>query len=261
MLLLWLGTAFAGPATWTGSAFADATANLDDRARQRAAVARLVDHAVPSFLSHLAPVRYEAADALGTLHVVEVAVLPDYLAIGTDDDFLRFGLDLPGALAVARAWGMALPTPKLVDAIYAAASVRLAPIPLAPGPDMRSIGYLLRHHDLIGAQGANAPAAALRAGHKKDVVLTRKLVEQPDRVAIYGWHVDESAPIQPLSLWHGAGYADYSHGVRLVDPIVRVDGAVFSLFDLLADPSLAPLVSDEGPIPEARALIEGCETP
>jgi hypothetical protein len=52
---------------------------------------------------------------------------------------------------------------------------------------------------------------------------------------------------------HGARYADYSHGVRLVSAMAYVDGAARPLLDLLEDPRLARLVSDEGPI--SRAVL------
>lgn len=47
---------------------------------------------------------------------------------------------------------------------------------------------------------------------------------------------------------HGAGYADYSHGVRLIGTTVFIDSQPRSIFDVLRDPVLAPLLSDEGPI-------------
>ena len=53
---------------------------------------------------------------------------------------------------------------------------------------------------------------------------------------------------------HGAAYADYSHGVRLVSQIVYLNGKPESIFDVLADPGLAPLLSDEGPLPRAAEL-------
>jgi hypothetical protein len=47
---------------------------------------------------------------------------------------------------------------------------------------------------------------------------------------------------------HGAGYADYSHGIRLVSQKVLMDGKLLSIFDVLKDPELASLLSDEGPM-------------
>jgi hypothetical protein len=92
-------------------------------------------------------------------------------------------------------------------------------------------------------------------------VLSARLWRQPGRVAIYGWHRGVGAPIQPLSTVHGARYADYSHGVRLVSNMVFVNGQRRSIFDVLADSRLAALLSDEGPLLQARELFEEPATP
>ncbi len=67
-------------------------------------------------------------------------------------------------------------------------------------------------------------SASWYAGHKKDVVITNRLTREQGRIAIYGWHQPTGIPIQPLSTVHGAGYADYSHGIRLVSDVVLIDG-------------------------------------
>jgi hypothetical protein len=97
------------------------------------------------------------------------------------------------------------------------------------------------------------------AGQKKDVVLTNRLLAKPGRVAIYGWHEGAGRPIQPLSTVHGARYADYSHGVRLVSAVAYVDGYARALSDLLEDRRLARLVSDEGPISRAVFRATGAD--
>jgi hypothetical protein len=104
-------------------------------------------------------------------------------------------------------------------------------------------------------QAAAAQPAVLTAGHKKDLVITRQLWSTPGRVAIYGWHRSDGKPIQSLSTVHGARYADYSHGVRLVSQTLFVDGRPARLLDVLADPQLGPLLSDEGPLPQAAGWI------
>jgi hypothetical protein len=55
---------------------------------------------------------------------------------------------------------------------------------------------------------------------------------------------------------HGARYADYSHGVRLVSVVAFVNGQARSIFDILEDPSLASIVSDEGPILHLTSLMD-----
>ena len=89
--------------------------------------------------------------------------------------------------------------------------------------------------------------------HKKDIVLTKRLLRQSDRIAIYGWHRAEGDAIQPVSTVHGARYADYSHGVRLVDALVLHEGAERRFDTLLVDPATAGVLSLEGELP--RQLV------
>jgi hypothetical protein len=182
-------------------------------------------------------------------------VTPDYLAIGPNNDFLRMPLTYPSAAVIAREFGCILPTRKMVDAIYAQAAYHLKPQPLPAGPKMGSIGYCLKHQQQIEAQRAHDPLGELIAGHKKDVVLTNLLRRHPDRIAIYGWHQLNGRPIQPLSTVHGARYADYSHGIRLVYQTVWIDGQPHDIFEVLDNPKLAPLFTDEGVIARPRTLL------
>jgi hypothetical protein len=68
-------------------------------------------------------------------------------------------------------------------------------------------------------------------------------------------------PIQPLSTVHGARYADYSHGVRLVSAVAYVNGQPRLLLEILEDPWLAGIISDEGPIIRLASLIEAAPAP
>jgi hypothetical protein len=192
---------------------------------------------------------------------VTVCVAPDYLAVGSDDAFLFVPLTLSSALAVASRFGLVLPTTRIVDAIYQKAKVRLTPQPLPAGPEMRSTAYFNEHNHLILEQRSQlgAPLGELTSGYKKDLVLTPRLWAKPERVAIYGWHRSDSEPIQPLSTFHGARYADYSHGVRLVGSTAWIDGVPHSIFDVLEDRDLAWALSDEGPISRPRDLVQMLE--
>jgi len=181
--------------------------------------------------------------------------MPDYLAIGSDDDFVRFPASFDTATAIARSFGFVLPTTTIVDAIYRQAELRLSPLPMTPGPAMTSTAYFRAHDEKIRAQMRGLRPGALTAGHKKDYVVTRRLAQAPTQEAIYGWHRAVGLPIQPLSLVHGARYADYSHGVRLVSETVFVDGVERSFYDLLATPEPARMLSAEGVIPDARDLM------
>jgi hypothetical protein len=142
-----------------------------------------------------------------------------------------------------------------VDAVAKQADFRFKPQPLPPGKMMRSSEYYVRHNQMIEKQRKGRPLGELVAGDKKDVVLTNRLLGS-ERIAIYGWHRKNGKPIQGLSTVHGARYADYSHGVRLVYGEVCVDGKLRSIYDVLQDPKTAPVLSYEGLIPKIRRLMQ-----
>jgi hypothetical protein len=115
---------------------------------------------------------------------------------------------------------------------------------------MRSTEYYQIHNEMIEKQSRahGVRLGTLVSGHKKDVVITNRLAKRPGQIAIYGWHRATGAPIQPLSTVHGAGYADYSHGIRLISETAIIDGKLRSMYDILQDSLLANVLSDEGAI-------------
>ncbi len=212
---------------------------------------------VPAFLRKLTPVSFTGVSGKGNGVEVIICVTPEYLSIGDDDDFVRVPLGLPAATRVADELGFVLPTTKMVDAIYQNAPVRMSPHPMKPTRRMSSTSYLLEHDQTLDQQRAKLGKSlgVLTAGQKKDVVLSNRLRAKPGRVAIYGWHRLSGVPIQPLSTVHGALYADYSHGVRLVSRKAFVDGKPADLTDILQDENLARIVNSEGPIRNVEQLI------
>lgn len=219
--------------------------------------AELLAGNLPQFLRKVAPVDMRGQLPDGEPVDIIVCVLSDYLAVGTDTDFFLVPMRLATALDVANRYDFTLPTSKMVDAIYEQAHVHLAPQPLPAGDQMRSTAYYWHHNELIADQRAalGFPPGELTAGHKKDLVITNRLWRFPDRVAIYGWHRGVHSPIQPLSTVHGARYADYSHGVRLVSTVIFVNGKPMSIFQALTDAGLSGILSGEGPLLRVNDLI------
>lgn len=212
---------------------------------------------MPSFLYDLTPVFFSGKLPDGQDIRMTICVTPDYLAVGSDSDFVRVPMGLPAAAEIADRLEFFLPTTKMVDAIYAQAGIHLAPSPMKPTNKMSSTDYLMRHNQTVEGQraGFGRIPAALTAGQKKDIVLSNRLRKVPGRVAIYGWHRTNGKPIQPLSTVHGASYADYSHGVRLVSDTAYINGEARSLTSIMQDPQLSQIVSSEGPIARARGLL------
>lgn len=237
--------------------FIASVATLGDHERDVAILGELFAGNLPRFLRLVLPVTLDASLRDGRQVQLTLCVLSDYLGLGSDSDFLLVPMGLDSALAVASKFGFVLPTRRIVDLIYRAAEVRLLPQPLPAGDRMRSTAYLQQHGALVEQQRATRGAApgALTAGHKKDLVLSERLWQQPGRVAIYGWQRADGTPIQTLSTVHGARYADYSHGVRLVSQTMFIDGRPARLIDVLADTQLGPLLSDEGPLQQAAAWL------
>lgn len=233
-----------------GTAFIQTLASASGTSRDAAIAREVMRGNVPDFLRDLAPVSFSGVLPNGRSAQITICVTPDYLAVGSDRDFVRVPLGLSAAGQIAEHFNMMLPTTRMVDAIYAQADLRLSPSPMDPTNQMASTNYFLRHNATVEGQRANAGGrlGMLVSGHKKDVVLTNRLARAPGRVAIYGWHRRGGNPIQPLSTVHGAAYADYSHGIRLVSRTAFVNGQAVDLEDLLMDGTYAGLLNTEGPI-------------
>jgi len=245
------------PSAPGGRAFAEHLAVLDDNERESAILRQLLAGNIPQFLRELAPVSLDqpAPDRTGR---IVVCVLPDYLAVGSDRDFFLVPMRLRTALAVADRFHFLLPTRRMVDAIYAQAPIHLHPRPLPAGDTMRSTAYYWHHNELILSQRMDVPLplGTLTAGDKKDLVLTNRLWTHLTSVAIYGWHQPDGRAIQPLSTFHGAQYADYSHGVRLVSATAYVDETARSLVSMLQDSRFSQYFSDEGTIRNVSSLVD-----
>jgi hypothetical protein len=224
-----------------GKMFCETIADLPPKAREAAIVAEIVKGNLPDFERKFCQV---TAKANG--HECVFEVIPDYLAVGSDQDFVRMPMTPISAKQIADAFGCTLPTRKMVNDIYAAAEVKLEPKPLTE--QREAVRTFVQHNAIIAEQRAGKPLGLLIAGDKKDVVISNKLKEKPNKVAIYGWHKPDGKPIQPLYTGHGDSYADYSHGIRLVKKTVVVDGKKMAIERLLKDPELSVLLSDEGPI-------------
>lgn len=248
----------------TGSDFAGRIESLALPEREQEILEQVLAGNVPNFLRRLAAVTVTNSSE-GATNWAMFFVAPDYLCVGTDQDFFLTPTTPGTAQHIADALGCTLPTPKMVDAIYNAAALKLPPSPIPPTPAMTTVPVFVAHNDMVRTQRFASvdtqPLGALTAGHKKDVVITARLAESPGQVAIYGWHRANGKPIQPLYLGHTAAWADYSHGIRLVRQSMIVNGATTTVAHVLADPKLCGLLSDEGVITNARYTARAIARP
>jgi hypothetical protein len=225
--------------------------------REAAILKEIAGGNFPDFLRKFKPVRVR-----GTIRDGEqqrevsgtIQVMPDYLAVGSDENFVRMPMTPQTAQRIADEFGAILPTRKLVDAIDADAELRVAPHPMTM--ERETVSTFLEHHDIIEKQRAGKPLGLLITGIKKDIVLSPRIFERPARLAIYGWRQLNGKPIQPLTIVHWDRYVDYSHGVRLIRNSIEVEGKQLKLDELLADKKRCGLVSDEGPMMPPRYPIE-----
>jgi len=226
--------------------------NLEDR--EKDVVNEILAGNIPSFSRKLKPVSFEQS-INGENYQVTFFVLCDYMAIGSDDDYLYMPMTPSTAQYLCDVLNCSLPTKKLVDLIYNSADVKLRPQPIPPSDKMTTVPVFKQHTDSIKQQidslNFNHSDDLIIAGHKKDVIISNKIYSNDrnyDRVVIYGWHLSEGHPIQPVYNGHIAAYADYSHGIRLISDTVLVNGTPLNLREILKDPVLSNLLSDEGVI-------------
>jgi hypothetical protein len=247
-----------------GRDFAGRIESLALPEREQEILAQILAGNAPNFLRRLSAVTVTNG-AGGTTNRATFFVTPDYLCVGADEDFFLAPMTPATAQRIADWLGCTLPTRKMVDAIYGAAAVKLAPTPIPPSAAMTTVPVFLMHADMVRTQRLESlaahPLGALIAGHKKDVVISSRLAESPGKVAIYGWHRADGAPIQPLYLGHTAAWVDYSHAIRLVQQSMILNGATTTVAQVLADPKLSSLLSDEGVIVTPRYPTNAIVTP
>ena len=241
----------------TGSQVSEIISSMPLEEREEAIYKEISSGNIPDFLRTFKPVHLKME-----IHNKNISatyyVSPDYLAIGSDNDYFLMPMTPKLAQKCADFMGCSLPTTKMVDDIYKSADLKLLPEPIPPSPKMTTVPVFYKHNELVKKQRdiylQKNPLGDLVAGHKKDIVITNKLYnpEFTKNVAIYGWHKPDGKPIQPLYSKHVDWWADYSHGVRLISNNMEVNGKKMLVSEVLSDPNLAELLSYEGVIPVSR---------
>jgi hypothetical protein len=201
------------------------------------------------------------------VHSATIYVSDDYFTVGEGGDNLRLPLTPSKAQDIANLKGALLPTPWLVYRIWQE-SQKLGRRPMVPNRGANLAQYS-EHDAIVNKQIHDLGGRDIRkplSGHKKDVVVSNAY--KPGRVVIFGWYAPDlpdvfndkqpwntpnpKQPQQALSNVHGAEYVDYSHGIRFIHPIMKVDGHDVMTEDVYTSPNLSRLVSHEGPIRTPR---------
>lgn len=269
----------------SGKEILDKLKTLSGADREKFMVQLLKDGNVPDFLRDMSTVEFEVADANGTMHTVKYQVTPDYLAVGTNEDYVFVPLSAQGAQEVALAWDMSPPTAKMVDQLNTRGIVvdfrqgygttEFAPYSSAAAVDAYGVrnekvrgedytaafwktvgdtpdGQVMTHADLGGG-----PVS----GHMKDIVMTEKVTAAADRAVQAGdttpdkiglYHPAQQKQGEAMAADHNVDYVDYSQGLRMVSPIIEVDGTKIHISEVLAGQGTYAdyhtLLSGEGPM-------------
>ncbi len=235
-----------------GSRLCAALVSLSRSAREDTLLNQISSGNIPDFLRRMVPVTTTKTIS-GTTYTLQYFVTPDYLAVGHDSDYVFMPMTPLLAQKIADGTNCILPTATMVDQIYAAANVKLRPQPIPPDADMDKVPRFIQHNDSLKTLRvpllSEFPLGSLVGGTKKDVVIDIKVRSRlkaavPKPVVIYGWHQINGVPIQPTYNGHGETYADYSHGIRLVQRTGKINGADISLTDILQDSAFHSLISD-----------------
>ena len=232
----------------TGSEFVKIIQNMDIEQRELAIYDEIIRGNIPDFMR--VAVRVNSLEKLANKdYEITLFVLPDYFSIGSNDDFVLMPMTPILAQQVMNHIGGTLPTRKMVDIIWIAAKIKLAPIPIPPSDSMATVVVFDRHNQLLKDQrvvlGWHFLSGTLVGGHKKDVIISNSLATHEKKVVIYGWHYQSGVAIQPMYKGHAIWYADYSHGIRGIASKCLVNGQSIDVHDILQDPILYKLLSDE----------------
>ncbi len=213
----------------------------------------------PPFLTQFIPIRVSSGEHVGTFYVS-----PDMLSIGTNGDYLRVPLEARTAQRVANHFNLLLPTKKMIQAVMDAPNAqREFMIGQDPYDGSRKHTFLyIRTNKQIQLQ-RNAHFSDRKAyiGGKKNVVISSSMsvpvggaTEDGDtdprhcptlRVWIFGAFHDNGSRVQGYSNIHKVDYFDYSHGIHLVGNTMLVDNVSRPVSEVLADPTLYTLISDQ----------------
>lgn len=208
---------------------------------------------IPDFLRNM--LRISSRISInGTFRYISYYALPDYLAIGSDNDYFLCPMTPGLGQKIADELECFLPTRRMVGQIWKAAKVKMEPQPIPPTDKMTTVPVFKQHNSEVWTQRQAGiikdTLGSLVSGNKKDVIISNLIYRSPEppRVIIYGWHYPTGKNIQPIYAGHSANYVDYSHGIRLIQNKVYVDDVEMLASEVLRSEEIKSLLSDEGKI-------------
>ena len=253
----------------TGSQFMLRADTISFQQREQLIVDAILGGNVPDSLRFFRKIEFTTpvVDSIAVFqqpHTIALWVTHDYLAIGTNDDFVRMPMGPIAAQRIADALKCSLPTSFIVDRINDVSEGAIDIFPFRPLGDRNTRPIVFQDSNnainaLMKAHGYHY--GQMISGLKKDIVLATRLWSAPrylNRVAIYGWYRPDGSRVQSTYAGHGVNYVDYSHGVRLVSRRATIDGKECDVREILENPVTFRLLSDEAaPIVPASYINPG----
>jgi hypothetical protein len=164
---------------------------------------------------------------------------------------VRVDVTAEGAQRVADSLGTILPTPRILQLIWEQADVRIEPCTSTADAHMATTARMIQHSECVDQRVGGRKGMVANEG--KHWVLSNRTAGKENLAANYGWFLKGRRPIQTVGTRHDTAHTDYSQIVRLVKPMMRVDGREIDIRHVGRSPELWGLVSDEGPLLVWRA--------
>lgn len=240
-----------------GDQFVNIITSLSLNDREDTIYSHVIKGNIPDFQRNLKPITVNKI-INSTNYSLTYYVLCDYIAIGSDTNYFLCPMTPVLAQRICDYTNCIMPTRKMVNDIWTNASVKLSPSTIPPSAQMTTVPVFAQHNSTVRTQRqaviTTYPLGNLVGGDKKDVVISNIIYgyPSPERVVIYGWHQLNGSPIQPLYNGHENFYADYSHGIRLVQEKAILNGDTVTISSILQSSTLNSLLSDEGVISVPR---------
>lgn len=180
-------------------------------------------------------------------------------------DGIRINVSAYAQQQMADLLNASLPTAKMCDLLWHYSDVKLNPSPQQISSSNES---MIKHSNRVDKQIKSQKPGKITSTVGKNWVIDNRLQNPriPNQACNYGWHFKGSSfngnvnqsllknpdtkqywrVIQPVSFYHNFRHSDYSQVCVLVSRQCWVNGEEKDLFDVLRDPTLAPLVNHDG---------------
>ncbi len=182
-------------------------------------------------------------------HTAKLSVSSDAIAIGEPNDWVRINLTATCEQQIADFLGVSMITSKISNLIYKQADVKLTPCTQNPDKYMELVSRMIQHHNAVEEKRDGKKGLISTVG--KDWVLSNLIVKKAHAIN-HGWQLPDGKIIQNLGTKHNRFHIDYSQVGRFVKRTINVDGQEMDIRDVLVDPVLSYLISDEGPLKFVR---------